>query len=86
LSCALDFWEVEGSGRDMAARLGMDVPALELLRSFMLSVRDFACLSVEDKYGQELLAMLGMFASVRAFGQAKTDSGIHGLKQNENKH
>lgn len=25
--------------------------------------------------------MLGMFASVRAYGQAKTGSGVHGLKQ-----
>jgi hypothetical protein len=75
---------VEGSGRDMAARLGMDVPALEWSRSFMLFARDFTCLSVEDKHGQELLAMLlGMFASVRACGQAKTGSGVHGLKQNE---
>jgi hypothetical protein len=29
--------------------------------------------------------MLGMFASVRAYGQAKTGSGVHGLKQNERK-
>ena len=65
----------------MAARLGMDVPTLEWSRSFMLFVRDFTCLSVEDKYGQELLEMWEMFASVRAYGQAKTGSGVHGLKQ-----
>jgi hypothetical protein len=65
----------------MAAWLRMDVSALEWSRSFMLFVTDFACLSTEDKYGQELLAMLGMFASVRAYGQAKTGSGVHGLKQ-----
>jgi hypothetical protein len=70
----------------MAARLGMDVPALEWSRSFMLFVRDFACLNVEDKYGQELLTVLGMFASVRAYRQAKTGSGVHGLKQNEKKY
>jgi len=29
--------------------------------------------------------MLRMFASVRAYGQAKTGSGVHGLRQNERK-